>query len=68
MILGSQIGVQPLLTEIVDRGKLVDLISKVCDLQDRDEKWELLRTLNQLLAIATYPPRIAGNTDSFRSL
>ena len=38
-------------------------ISKVCDLPDREEKWALLKTLNEVLTLAAYPPMISIPTD-----
>lgn len=38
--------------------QLVALLTKACDLPEREEKWAILKSATELLVLASYPPMI----------
>lgn len=47
---------------------LIGLIAKVCDLPEREEKWALLKTLNEILLLAAHPPMVISSTTPISSV
>lgn len=40
--------------------EIIHLLGKVCDLPDREEKYGLLKSLTDILILASYPPMFVG--------